>query len=98
MVLMVVSTIIKADEYACPCCSGILKYYDSVRRIIRGKYGTRKYLVLRRFKCLSCGKIHREITDDVFPFKQYDSDIIQGILENLITTDMLGYEDYPCGK
>ena len=39
--------------------------------------------------------MHRSITEDIFPFKQYDAEIINGVVEGLITQDTLGFEDYP---
>ena len=38
------------------------------------------------------------LPDYILPYKQYDAEIIKGVLEGLITTDTLGYEDYPCDK
>lgn len=39
--------------------------------------------------------MHRSITEDIFPFKQYDAEIINGVVEGLITQDTFGFEDYP---
>jgi uncharacterized Zn finger protein len=80
----------------CPICGGNLKYYDKVRRMVRTKKRAPSYLELRRFKCAKCGKVHREITDDIFPHKHYEAEIILGVLEEYITTDTIGFEDYPC--
>ena len=54
-----------------------------------------KYIFIKRYKCKNCGKVHRSITEDIFPFKQYDAEIINGVVEGLITQDTLGFEDYP---
>ncbi len=80
----------------CPCCAGKLNYYDKVPRIIRAKRRITRWIEIRRFKCISCGKLHRELPDFIFPYKQYDADIIRGVLEGYITSDTIGYEDYPC--
>jgi rubredoxin len=84
------------DELTCPECGGDLKYYDKVKRIIRTKNGMSKYIEIRRLKCTKCGMIHRELSEDIFPYKQYEAEIIRGVLEDLITSDTLGFEDYPC--
>ena len=34
--------------------------------------------------------------DFLHPYKQYDSEIIDGVIEGLIDSDTLGFEDYPC--
>lgn len=84
------------DELTCPGCGGALKYYDKVQRIIRSKGRSFKYIEIRRFKCTGCGTIHRELPDDIIPYKQYEAEIIRGVLEGFITSDTLGFEDYPC--
>ena len=40
--------------------------------------------------------LHRELPEELFPYKQYESEVIRGVLEGLITCETLGYEDYPC--
>lgn len=80
----------------CPICGGELKYYDLVKRIVRTKNGFARKVIIRRLKCRKCGKVHRELPDFLFPYKQYDADIIKGVIEGLITSETLGYEDYPC--
>ncbi len=84
------------DETVCPKCGGSLIFFDSVKRIVRTKYGICNKIILRRFRCLSCGSIHREIPKIIFPYKQYESEIITGVREGLITSNTLGFEDNPC--
>ena len=86
------------DETACPKCGGNLKYYDKVFRIVRTKRRLTKHVELRRFKCCKCGSVHREIPNYILPYKQYETELIQGVLEGLITANTIGYEDYPCEK
>jgi len=83
-------------EMVCPDCGGRMKYYDSVPRIIRGKMRKTRYVKIRRLSCVDCGRLHRELPDYIFPYKQYDADIIRGVLEGFITCETLGFEDYPC--
>ena len=40
--------------------------------------------------------LHRELTELLFPYKQYESEVITGVLEGLITCETIGFEDYPC--
>lgn len=79
----------------CPDCGGKLQYYDKIKRIVRLQGHKKKYIDIKRYKCKSCGKVHRCITEDIFPFKQYEADIIDGVVEGLITSETLGFEDYP---
>ncbi len=87
---------ISDETKICPACGRTLKYYDSVQRIVRTKFGAVKQIKVRRMHCSECKKIHRVIPTIIFPHKQYESEIINGVLEGLITSDTLGYEDYPC--
>ena len=83
------------NQNNCPKCSGALKYYDNVKRIVRTKGGRVRWIKLRRLRCSRCGSMHRELPDCIFPYKQYDTEIIRGVLEGFITCETLGYEDYP---
>lgn len=80
----------------CPYCGSKLKHYDKVTRTVIIKGGERKAFKIRRFKCYNCGKIYRELPDFVHPYKHYDSEIIEGVKDGLITSETIGYENYPC--
>lgn len=80
----------------CPGCGGALKHYDNVTRIIRTKGGVRRKIKIRRLKCINCRKLHRELPDFIFPYKQYEAEIIKGVLAGYITPETTGFEDYPC--
>ena len=87
---------ISSSKSNCPKCGGQLKYYDSVKRIVRTKYGIKNQVSIRRLRCRKCRALHRELPDFLLPFKQYEAEIILGVIEGLITCDTLGFEDYPC--
>jgi hypothetical protein len=84
------------NDRLCSECGGIVKYYDKVSRIVRTKNRMTKWIQIDRFKCPSCGSIHRDLPDDIFPYKQYEAEIISGVRDGLITSDTIGFEDYPC--
>ena len=84
------------NESNCPKCNGDLKYYDSVQRIVRTKARSTKKIKLWRLRCLDCGALHRELPEFIFPYKQYEAEVIIGVLEEFITAETIGYEDYPC--
>ena len=84
------------DVSACPKCGGTLKYYDNVRRIIRTKGGNTSWIRVKRYKCENCNKTHRLLPDFIFPYKHYEADIILGVVNGLITSNTLEFEDYPC--
>lgn len=87
---------IRKNSIKCPKCGVSLKYYDTVIRILKEGNGKYKRLYIRRFKCCECKNIHRELPDNVYPYKHYDSEIIDGVVEGYITPNTLGYDDYPC--
>lgn len=87
---------VSVNETTCPKCGGFLKYYDSVPRIVRTKGRVTSWTAIRRLRCPKCGGIHRELPSDIFPYKQYEAEIIRGVLEGFITPETIGYEDYPC--
>lgn len=80
----------------CPKCKGKLKYFDSVKRVVRTKARQTEWIVIRRLRCTVCGSLHRELPEELFPYKQYEAEVIKGVLEGLINSDTLGFEDYPC--
>lgn len=87
---------IRKNNKKCPYCNTTLKYYDTVMRMLKEGDGKCKRLYIRRFKCYRCNNIHRELPDNVYPYKHYDAEIIDGVLKGYITSGTLGYEDYPC--
>lgn len=87
---------VSADVSICPKCGGELKYYGMVPRIVRTKNRATSWVKIRRLRCGKCGAFHREIPEFIFPFKQYEAEVIVGVLEGLITYETIGFEDYPC--
>ena len=84
------------DVTICPRCGGNLKHYGMVSRIVRTKNRATSWVKIRRLRCVKCGAFHREIPGFIFPYKQYESEVIVGVVEGLITHETLGFEDYPC--
>lgn len=37
-----------------------------------------------------------ELSELLVPYKQYEAEVIIGVLEGLITCETIGFEDYPC--
>lgn len=87
---------IRVDATKCPLCGGVLKYYDKVKRIIKSKGGLVRKIKMKRFRCTTCRKLHRELPEDVVPYKQYEAEVVNGVREGFITPDVMGFEDYPC--
>lgn len=49
-------------------------------------------------KCTNngCSRLHNALPDCVAPYKHYASEIIAGVLDEIITPDDAEDEDYPC--
>lgn len=88
--------VINAGETICPICGGRLSHYDTVCRTIKGKNSNKLRIKIKRMRCKKCNTIHRELPENAIPYKQYDINIIEGVIEGLITSDTMGFEDYPC--
>lgn len=87
---------IKKNKVKCPICSGYLKRYDNVQRVVRAERHRTRKVKVRRLRCTNCGHTLRVTPDYMLPFKQYHKDIIHGVIEGRISSDIFGYEDYPC--
>ena len=72
--------------------------YDKVARIVKRKYGIKVRVKLIRLKCMECHSVHRCIPNYIFPYKHYEREIINGVLEGYISSSTFGFEDYPCEK
>ena len=80
----------------CPKCGGQLQFFDNVKRIVRTKARATEWIIIRRLRCTACGTLHRELPETLLPYKQYEAEVVLGVLEGLITCETLGFEDYPC--
>ena len=86
---------IKKGETTCPKCGGKLKYYDSIRRLVKGSNGRKYFITIDRYICKKCHSTHRVIPDKLLPYKHYEKDIIRGFIEGEKSSYDLEYEDYP---
>lgn len=58
--------------------------------------GTKRWLIVRRFRCSSCQSMHTELPDCLVPYKHYQTEIISGVIDGLVSPEDLDCEDYPC--
>lgn len=85
----------ECECYNCPKCNSETRMFDHVWRIVRSKNRKKTFVRICRVRCLQCGYIHRVLPKYLIPYKHYDKNIIEGVIEGLITQETLGYEDYP---
>lgn len=84
-----------ATSHVCPVCQGILRYRDSRRRIRKKEGGAKENLIIRRFHCEHCHSYHNELPDCLVPFKHYETEVISGVLDEVISSEDLDSEDRP---
>lgn len=69
-----------AESIVSPCCGEKLVVIGSRQRKIVNGEGEMKLLVIRRFRCSQCRKIHHELPDCIVPYKRYESDCIEHVV------------------
>jgi hypothetical protein len=76
----------------CPNCEDRLKVIGSRKRGLIEYSGERRALIVRRLRCLGCGRVHHELPDIIVPYKRYSSEAV----ELIITSSNTETEDYSC--
>ena len=76
-----VPAIVSDEAVPCPLCKGRLFYRNSRLRKLMDLAGDISKFLLRRFVCERCKKLHTEIPCIIQPYKHYDSETIQGVLD-----------------
>lgn len=71
-------------------------FYDKVSRILKTTNGEKIIISIPRYRCKYCNMVRRILPNNLYPYKQYESEIIDGVCNGYITSETLGYEDYPC--
>lgn len=84
------------EKPICPCCGTKLKYRDTRRRIMKKEGGVVIFLMLRRLFCRKCRRLHIELPACLSPYKHYDVEVIEGVIDGIVTEDDLDSENYPC--
>ena len=60
----------------CPLCGGRLSGYDTRRRHVVDAAGNTYWLLLQRYRCLDCEKLHLAAPAFIVPRKNYQADVI----------------------
>ena len=47
----------------------------------------RHTVAIRRLKCRKCGAYHRELPDFLVPYKHYETELISGVLDEVVQAD-----------
>ena len=67
----------------------MLKYRDRVRRGLKLIGGEKKQYMINRMKCTNggCCRLHRQLTDDMIKFKQYAAEVIEDVIDEVISEE-----------
>lgn len=68
------------EKSHCPWCEGDFKVIGSRKRKLDKLDGSVNWLIIRRLKCMDCGKISHELPDLVVPYKRHEADTISRAL------------------
>ena len=79
----------------CEKCGEEMKYRDKVKRWVRTGDDGRYQIDISRYRCAKCGAIRRELPEGLLRFKQYEAEVIFGVVDGAITVFTEGFEDYP---
>ena len=83
------------DVVPCPECEDELKYRDSRERILRQYGGDTFWVLIRRLICCHCGRLHTELPDCLAPYKHYEVEVIENVVDKVIDEDTIE-GNHPC--
>lgn len=85
----------KEHSATCPVCGETLRYRDSRIRILKKHNGVKVHIRIRRMKCSSCGRLHNELPDILTPYKHYGTEVLEDVLDGVVTAEDAVREDAP---
>lgn len=71
--------IISRNALFCPVCNSKLSGYDTRRRHVVDTTGNTYWLLLQRYRCTSCGKLHIVAPSFIVQQKHYEASIIADV-------------------
>ena len=77
-----------AEKSTCPCCGEDLKVISCRKRKSKNSLGETRILIIRRLRCANCNRIHHELPDCLVPYKRYESESIERIVNETEQPDV----------
>ena len=59
-----------------------MKVHSTVLRHYRTEDGAKHWVRIRRLRCKKCRKIHRQLPDTILPYKHYQAQVIEEVLDD----------------
>lgn len=63
-----------------------MKFRNTKRRSVKDNSGRKIPFNLKRYHCAVCNKLHTEIPDIIFPYRQYEKSVIEEVCKGNIST------------
>ena len=71
-----------------------MKHRGMVPRVWKKEGGERRWVMIELVRCPECRKGHRALPDFLTPYKHYETETIEDVIDEVITED--DPIDYPC--
>jgi len=68
------------ETQPCPICQRRMRLLGTKRRKLKQADGTRIILLIRRFYCDPCHRVHHELPDIVVPYKRHGAKAIESVI------------------
>jgi hypothetical protein len=78
----------------CPDCGTQMSYRDSRKRIRRKKGGVKLWVMVSRFLCSACNRLHTALPDFLIPYKHYEAEIIRKVIDGEVTAETIDAETF----
>lgn len=91
--------VISNEKHSCPFCRGQLFLIGSRKRNLILSDSTKISLVIKRYRCKDCQKIHHQLPFCIVPYKRYELKVIEEIIKGHIEKGNIKKQEvYPCEK
>lgn len=93
--------VISKESLPCPFCKGRLFLIGSRKRRLILNTSEKIFLVIKRYRCKECRKIHHELPMCCVPYKRYETEAIENIIMETMENgrkETGKTESYPCEK
>ena len=85
------------EDSICPICGAPLTTRDHRKRVWKKECGKKSWVMIRRLVCTNkdCNHLHNELPDFLIPYKHYEAQLIEDVIDETITEDDVVEMDYP---
>jgi hypothetical protein len=71
------------EKHNCPDCGGKLSGHGKDNRHIKNEHGEKEWYQISRTKCQGCKRTHSMLPDFMLPYKHYQADIIESVIDEV---------------